>query len=147
MDEHKNLFGDIRRTQDEMEHLMRHMFGKTLSQMKPIEQKWKPNVDVYECEDRVIVIVEIAGVAREDISVVFEDGKLRISGVRRDTAPYTCRKYCQMEIEYNQFERVVYLPENADAENISAKLDNGLMIIEASIKKPEPPKDHHIEIG
>jgi HSP20 family molecular chaperone IbpA len=45
-----------------------------------------------------------------------------------------------MEINYNEFERVIYLPKNIDVEKISAKLDNGIMVIKIPIKKPEGPK-------
>ncbi len=147
MDDPANLFGDIKRAQEEMEHLMRQVFGQTFPLMRPLEGKWRPNVDVFECEDSIIAIAELAGVSREDVSVTFDDGKLRISGVRRDEAPYTCRKYCQLEINYNEFERTVYLPENIDADKITAKLSNGFMIIEAPKIKPQNPKSQQIQIG
>jgi HSP20 family protein len=147
MDDPTNLFGDIKRAHEEMEQLMRQVFGQTFPLMRPLESKWRPNVDVFECEDRVVAIAELAGVSREDVSVTFDDGKLHISGIRKDDAPYTCRKYCQMEINYNEFERTVYLPENIDADRITAKLNNGFMIIEAPKKNPEPPKSQQIQIA
>lgn len=147
MENSGNLFGDISRARREMEQLMNQVFGETLPLLRPMSRKWRPNVDVFECEDSVIVIAELAGVERDDVSVVFCDGKLQISGIRKDTIPYTSRKYSQMEINYNEFERVIHLPENVDTENISAKLNHGLMIVKAPRKKVEGPRDHRVEIG
>ncbi len=147
MDNPKHLFGDIKRAREEMEHLMRQTFGPTMPLLRPAECKWRPNVDVYESEDSVVVVVEIAGVAKNEVSVIFNEGKLHINGLRIDAAPYKDRRYCQMEIDYHEFERIVYLPDNIDPDEISAKINNGLMIVEAPKKKPQPPTSRQVRIG
>ncbi len=140
MDTPQNLFQDMDRARQEMERFIQKVFGETHPFLRPVESKWRPNVDMFEHEEDIIVVVELAGVAREDISVVFHDGKLWISGVRKDNIPYTGRKYHQMEIEYNEFERVIYLPKNVDVEKISAKLDNGIMVIKVPVVRPGKAK-------
>lgn len=147
MEEPKYLFGDVKRAREEMEHLMRQVFGPTMPLLRTAECKWRPNVDVYESDDGVVIVVELAGVTREEVSVVFLDGKLRVSGLRRDGAAHDSRRYRQMEICYNEFERIVYLPEDIDPDKISAKINNGLMIIEAPKRRPGQPESHQIEIG
>jgi HSP20 family protein len=147
MENPESLFGDIKRARVEMGHLMRHVFSEALPMLRPFQDKWQPNVDVFECEDSIVVVAELAGVSREDISVTFDEGKLHLSGVRRDETPYKGRKYCQMEINYCEFERVIYLPENIDSDKITAKLSNGLIFIEAPKKKPEEPKSLQVQIG
>jgi HSP20 family protein len=147
MDEPKQVFGDIDSTREEMENLMRQVFGPTMPLLRATECKWHPNVDVYESEESVVIVVELAGVARDEVSVVFNGGKLHVSGIRRDSVPHRNRRYCQMEISYNQFERIIYLPKNVDVGKISAKINNGLMIVEAPKKNPDQPKSHQISIG
>lgn len=147
MGDPKNLFGDIKRAQEEMEHLMQHMIGQTLPLLYSAPSKWRPNVDVFESGDSIIVVAELAGVEREDVSVIYDAGKLIISGVRRDMIPHKNKRYCQMEINYNAFERILLLPEEVEVEQISAKLNNGFIIIDAPKKKAEPPKNQQIEIG
>ena len=147
MDDPKHLFGDIKRARKEMENLMRQVFGPTMPLLRTDECKWQPNVDVYESEDSVIVVVELAGITRDEVSVVFDDGKLYVSGMRKDVAPHKQRRYRQMEICYNEFGRVIYLPDNIDRDRISAKITNGLMVVEAPKKKPQQPGNHQIEIG
>ncbi|MBI4831599.1 MAG: Hsp20/alpha crystallin family protein [Candidatus Lindowbacteria bacterium] len=147
MDKPENLLGDIKRARSEMEHLMRHVFSEALPMLRPFQGKWQPNVDVFECKDSIVVVAELAGVQREDISVTFDEGKLHLTGTRRDETPYKGRKYCQMEINYNEFERVIYLPENIDPDRITARLLNGLIFIEAPKKKPEEPQSRQVQIG
>ena len=125
---------------------MQHVFGQPHPLLRPLQGKWRPNVDVFECEESVVIIAELAGVMREDISLVFDEGKLYIRGIRRDSAPYKSRKYCQMEICYDEFERVIYMPDTIDVDGITAKLNNGLMIVEAPKKKPDSPQGHQVEI-
>ncbi|RJP68530.1 MAG: Hsp20/alpha crystallin family protein [Candidatus Abyssobacteria bacterium SURF_17] len=146
MDNPTNLFNDIKRTQKEMEHLFQHVFGHAHPLLRVPQGRWRPNVDVFECGENIVVLVELAGVEREDISVTFEDGKLHIGGIRKDIVPYKGRKYCQMEISYNEFERVVYLPNDVDVERITAKLNNGFVIIEAPKRNPEKPDGCQIKI-
>ncbi|RJP23915.1 MAG: Hsp20/alpha crystallin family protein [Candidatus Abyssobacteria bacterium SURF_5] len=142
-----NMLGDLKHMREDMEHLMQHVFGQTLPLLRPLHGKWRPNVDVFECENSVVVVAELAGVSKEDVSVTFDEGKIRITGVRRDVMPYKTRKYCQMEISYNDFERIVHLPEDVDSEKISAKLNNGLLVIEAPKKALDDFKSQEIKIG
>lgn len=145
--ERPNMFGELKHMREDMEHLMQHVFGQTLPLLRPMFGKWRPNVDVFECENSVVMVAELAGVSKEEVSVTFEEGKVRVTGVRRDIMPYKSRKYCQMEISYNDFERIVYLPDEIDVEKITAKLNNGLLIIEAPKKKSDEAKSQEIKIG
>jgi HSP20 family protein len=126
---------------------MRQVFGPSMPLLRAAERRWQPNVDVYESEDGVVIVVELAGVTREEVSVVFDDGKLHIRGARTDGTPHGNRRYRQMEICYNEFGRSVYLPDNVDPDGITAKIDNGLMTIKAPKKKTRQTKSHQIEIG
>jgi HSP20 family protein len=142
-----NMVGDFKHVREEMEHIMQHVFGQTLPLLRPLHGKWRPNVDVFECDNSIVVVAELAGVTKEEVTVTFDEGKLRITGIRRDVMPYKTRKYCQMEISYNQFDRVVYLPDEVDSEKISAKLNNGLLLVEAPKKQPNDVKSQEIKIG
>jgi HSP20 family protein len=142
-----DMFGDLKHMREDMEHLMQHVFGQTLPLLRPLQGKWRPNVDVFECENSIVVVAELAGVSREEVSVTFDEGTIRITGVRRDIMPYKSRKYCQMEISYNDFDRIVHLPDDVDSEKITAKFTNGLLVIEAPKKTRDDVKSQEIKIG
>jgi HSP20 family molecular chaperone IbpA len=50
------------------------------------EAVWRPPTDVYETDDSVVVVVEIAGLAEGDYTVTLSGRALLISGERRDPA-------------------------------------------------------------
>jgi HSP20 family protein len=120
---------------DELSHLAHHM-GLVMDKLMKSgfapgarSPDWSPAVDVCELPDRFEVVVELAGVRREDIEVYNEDRRLVITGCRHDPCPR--EKVCvhHLEIEEGRFQRILTLPLGADAEKISARYQDGLLRI------------------
>lgn len=91
---------------------------------------WRPPMDVYELEDRLIILVEIGGMRDSDFQIVLQGRHLIISGVRRlAVAPegVTCH---QMEIRQGEFRADIYLPWDVQREQIAAAYRDGLLRIE-----------------
>jgi HSP20 family protein len=120
---------------DELGHLAHHM-GLMMDKLvksgfapgaRPPD--WSPAVDVCELADRFEVIVEVAGVHRQEIEVYTEDRRLVITGCRHDPCPK--EKVClhHLEIEEGRFRRVLALPANADIEHVAARYRDGLLRI------------------
>ena len=58
-----------------------------LDRFAPGPAGWTPPVDLLETSDAYIVIAELPGVAREDLTIsVHDDGRLTLAGVRRERA-------------------------------------------------------------
>ncbi len=121
-------FGDIEHLAHHMTDLMRKMLqGGGLVCPNPAATDWTPAVDVSEADDHYEVVVELAGVGREDLEVFTERGYLTVRGWRRDpTGPDKVRLH-QMEIEEGRFLRRVRLPEDIDEAGIEARLSDGLL--------------------
>jgi len=51
------------------------------------------------------------------------------------------KKYSRIECSYGKFSRSFSIPENADINNIQAKMENG--VLEITLKKMEPQKNEH----
>lgn len=130
--------GSIDRIMDLNDELERHFFG-LFYQKVPLQyqddETWYPYTDVYETENELEIVMELAGVVKDDISIILEGNKLNISGVRREEYPQTNRVFYQMEITYKKFKRVIYLNRDFDEEDIHAEYKNGLLKITLS-KKP-----------
>jgi HSP20 family molecular chaperone IbpA len=77
-----------------------------------------PRVDIYEGEAKAMVVAELPGVAKEDLSVKIEKGILTIAGTT-ETARY---------------ERSFAINENVDAESIEAHYKNGLLRVEFALR-------------
>jgi HSP20 family protein len=98
--------------------------------------RWRPDVDVFETEQAVLVRVEIAGVRREDLHVGVDGQVLRISGVRRAPEGPNAVRLHQMEIATGPFERRVRIPMAFDRERVSAHLSDGFLTVTLPRRQP-----------
>src|SRR5512137_771484 len=48
----------------------------------PVASGWRPPTDVYETEDQIIVLIEVAGVSEDDLSVTLFSDLLVVEGSR-----------------------------------------------------------------
>jgi HSP20 family protein len=90
---------------------------------------WRPPTDVFELEDRLIVMVEIGGMRDGEFNVVLQDRRLMISGVRRRVT-HERIAYHQMEVRYGEFRTDVLLPWPVSREGVSATYREGFLRVE-----------------
>ncbi len=97
----------------------------------PVASGWRPPTDVFETPDQFIVLIEVAGVAEEDISVTLFSDLLVVEGVREQPSFFRSgMSAChQLGIKYGDFRSEVYIPVNVDHDNVSAEYKNGLLKI------------------
>ena len=93
------------------------------------ERKWNPQMDIYETEDEIIVLSEIAGVSKEDLEVEISNKAVKIYGERNQIPRVDNAKYRLAEIQYGKFERILFLPALIDTEIVSASYSNGFLQI------------------
>jgi HSP20 family protein len=89
------------------------------------EAVWRPPTDVYETDDSVVVVVEIAGLSEGDYTVTLSGRTLLISGERRDPAERLA--YQQMEIRHGRFRTQVHLPWALESQGQQASYANGFL--------------------
>jgi HSP20 family protein len=128
--------------QEDLGNLARHMSDlvqKVLhSGFSPGDRRpeWSPSVDICELDDRYEIIVDLAGVRREDIEVFTEDRQLTVAGTRPDPTPPGKKCLHQMEIEQGRFRRAIVLPEAVDAEGVTARYKDGLLRVHVPKRGP-----------
>ncbi|WP_299984770.1 Hsp20/alpha crystallin family protein [uncultured Pontibacter sp.] len=88
-----------------------------------------PHVDACETENGYEIEVALPGIRKEDIAIDFQEGKLTISGERRFEKKEEGRRYQMLETQYGTFSRSFYLPDNVDADKISAQLQDGVLVV------------------
>lgn len=88
---------------------------------------WSPPTDLYETEESVVVLVEIAGMEENDFSITIEKNILIISGVRPDTTER--RAFYQMEIPFGEFSTHIEIPTAIDVEKVEAVYQDGFLKI------------------
>jgi len=95
-----------------------------------------PRLDVAETDKAYEIAVELPGIGEKDVDVTLADGVLTIKGEKK--AEFERKDGGQLHVErrYGSFHRSLALPENADAEKIDARFENGVLRI-AVAKRPE----------
>lgn len=101
---------------------------------------WTPHTDILETEDDVIIVMDVAGVSKEDCRVTFEDDLLKVSGMRARRQPPGLIRYHRMEVEYGPFEKLFRVPMDlVDPGRIQAVHRNGFLELTLPKRKPRGP--------
>jgi HSP20 family protein len=91
---------------------------------------WCPPTDVYKTDDRLVILVEIAGLRDGDFEVVLHNHRLIISGVRQHLVGPENVAYHQLEIQRGAFRTEVHIPWRFQREHVTATYRDGLLRIE-----------------
>ncbi|BHH82104.1 Hsp20/alpha crystallin family protein [Desulforhopalus sp. 52FAK] len=92
-------------------------------------------VDIFEKDENIIIEAELAGVQKEDITVDIKGKILTLGAERKHNEEVAEENRYRKERSYGTFERKFSLPFEAEAENISANFNNGVLTL--TITKPE----------
>jgi HSP20 family protein len=106
--------------------------------------QWVPAVNIEEKSDKFLISADIPGVKPEDVEVSMENGILSIRGERKSEERKEEKGFRRIECSYGAFHRRFALPETADAENVQAKANNG--VLEITIGKREASKPKAIKV-
>lgn len=99
-----------------------------------------PTTDVYTKDNELVVEAHLPNFAEDNVDIQVENGDLIIQAQRHDTEEDKDKKYVVRESS-SSFYRRFQLPERANADNISASLDNGIVTVKVPMKPlPEPKK-------
>ena len=127
------VVSDIENIRELLEMLMsEHTPAKHRIKMKA-SFGWEPPMDVFDAETEFVVIMDIAGMDRKDISVFTDGNIIRISGVRKDLIPKGKKQFHSLEIQVGPFQRLIGVPVAVASDSISTHYANGLL--EVRLKK------------
>ncbi len=88
--------------------------------------------------------VDMPGVKKEDIKIDIADNILTVSGTREFKNEVKREDYYLCESAFGKIERKFTIPDGIDRDKISAKLDDGELVIE--LQKDEKLKPKAIEV-
>jgi HSP20 family protein len=90
---------------------------------------WEPPMDVFDTDTEFVVLMDISGMERREISVFTDGNVLRITGVRRDLLPPGRKQFHSLEIQVGPFQRLIGIPVPVDVDSVSTHYSNGLLEI------------------
>ena len=104
----------------------------------PAAVRLAPFVDVYQNQDGYLVLADLPGVTRNDITIRLEDNELTVEATR----PGLNRG--GTEVPPKQYRRQFRVPEGIDAERVDARYEAG--VLRVSLPRAEAKKPRQIEV-
>ena len=129
---------------DNIRELLEMLMSEHTPVKNPMKMKtslgWEPPMDVFETDTEFVVVMDIAGMDRKDISV-FTDGKvLRISGVRNELFAGGRKQFHSLEIQVGPFQRLIAIPVDVNSGTVSTHYANGLLEVRLTKRFDSPGK-------
>ena len=102
-----------------------------------------PDADIYESEDVLTVILEMPGVAKDNVKVGVEDGVLMVEG-HLDLSKYQGLRPLYTEYNIGHYGRSFQLSSKIDQNKITASMKDGVLSL--TLPKVEEAKPRRIEV-
>ncbi len=131
---------DIDRLQGEIEELFADLWQ--VPRFSGLRHGFRPAIDCFHTDEphQLTIVIELAGVDPDSLTVVVEERALTIAGERRRPR-VEGQVYQQMEIEYGVFSRTIQLLEDVGGTEASATYERGLLTVTLPIVGRPPPPD------
>jgi len=126
----------IRKFKDEFDGMVDRFFKEPFLSELPFspfgKDTFSPACNIEENTNQYTIVAEMPGVDPEQIDIEIDDHSISIKGVREEriTTEDDDKQMHVVEHSYGSFHRSFTLPENIDADNISADYNNGILTID-----------------
>jgi len=104
---------------------------------------YRPNVDIYEQADELVVLADVPGAKNDQIDIQFEDGSLTIHA-RVARRQQTETEFVRREYGIGDFYRTFRVSEQVDPARISAEYAAGVLTLH--LPKVEAVKPRKIRV-
>lgn len=116
--------------------LLQQEMGELVHRLSALERadrlpgsEWSPAVDVFEARDRLVVVIEVPGLAPESLRVVFRERELVLAGERRARRLGPGCSFLCLERPHGRFERAIPIELPVDVGRARAALAGGLLTV------------------
>jgi len=135
--------------QHEMNRLFSDFFGATLPSLWRSSERMfnlNPAADVVETDKDIKITAEVPGLDAKDISVTIDGQYVTIKGEKKEEKKEEKNGYFRQERSYGEFQRVIALPEIANADKAEASISKGVLTVSVPKKAGSQSKERKIEI-
>jgi HSP20 family protein len=109
-----------------------------------VGDRYAPPVNLAETPEEFEVTVELPGMKPEDVKVEMKEGRLYISGEKKEEREEKGKTFHRLERVHGEFHRVLSLPANVDEGKVKAMFENG--VLKVNIAKTEEAKPKSIPV-
>lgn len=117
--------------------LSRNMEGLFPDYGFPEEEKMAMPVELKEKDKEYTVKAELPGVKKENVDIDIDKNYITINAKKEEEHEESEKGYKKSEFSYGEFSRTVYFPQEINVEKTRAKLEHGVLKIEAPKKEAE----------
>ena len=100
---------------------------------------YRAKLDVSGNNNEYEVSIDLPGFSEDDIEIELNGNILTVKGQKEEKNESKEKQYYRIERSSGSFQRTLSLPEDANRDDISANMKNGLLVI--TIPRKELPKD------
>ncbi len=129
----------------ELEEMFRQYSALPSLRRRAEGSTWAPVADISESDQEYLIKAELPEVQKQDVKITLEDGVITISGERKQEKELKQQNEIRVESFYGAFSRSFSLPENIDAEHISAESKDG--VLKVRIPKTQSLKARPVTIA
>lgn len=105
---------------------------------------YRPNVDIIEKADELLLLMDAPGVRAEDVDINYERGELTIYA-QADARQGEDTRYLMREYGIGDFCRSFQIGDGVDANNIRAELSDGVLTVH--LPKVEQARPRKIKVN
>ncbi len=99
-----------------------------------------PSLDIASEDEKYTVTVEVPGLSEKDVNIELKNDTLTIRGNKKEESENRDKHFYRFERHYGEFQRVLALPADAQANDIRAEMKQGILTIVIP-RKPEDRSD------
>ena len=107
------------------------------------ERYIQPPVDIYETPEGLVLLADMPGVAPNDLEVRLEENVLTIQGKAKHAVE---SEPIYREFELANFFRQFELSDQVDQEKISARLNNGVLMLQLPRAEQAKPRQIPVQV-
>jgi len=123
-------------------HLIRDFFEPFDDFFVPIEYDGGLALDVEATDTEYKIRADVPGFGKDEVKIELDKGVLSIHGEHKHEEEKKDKNYLRRERRFESFDRSVVMPDDVlTTEEISAKLENGVLEVTVKRKAPEPKKE------
>ncbi len=138
----KRNMGAFEDLSQDMERMFDSFLGRTFgSVLRAGDERHIPAADMFETAEHYEVVVDLPGVAPEQVSVELQEGELVVSGLRKNSVDQSANVH-RSERYSGGFRRSVPIPGEVDLEHVDASFSLGVL----HVKLPKMAKQHPTKI-
>jgi HSP20 family protein len=140
-------FRDVLALQNRMNSLFQE-YGRGESESGALTTAaFVPPVDIYEDEHKIVLKLEVPGLAEKDLDIQLENQVLTVKGERKFEKEEKEENFHRIERRYGSFYRSFTVPTTVDSESVKAGYDAGVLKIELAKRAEAKPKQIKVAVG